>query len=126
MTIESNLIDQHIGKLRFETATVAGKQRMGHFVAGRGSNSSFFIAVPDDNWAIAHVPSARLLVRGGLTRRDAFMRAEDIFKLGLDAGLGMHDPLPRQLAARTLEERKAMQPDTRAYIEMLEQMLAGS
>lgn len=121
MTTEA-LINRHIAQLRMESALIAGEQRRGCCVPG--PHHPMFIATADI-WSVCHIPTGRELVRG-LSQREAFDRAMDLFNGGGAAGLVMADPLPGQLARLTPEERNAMQPSARAYVEMLERLLADS
>ena len=123
MTTESTVIDQHIAKLRLESALIAGAQRKGYCVPS--PHHPMFIAAPDI-WSIAHIPSGRWLVRGGLTQREAFERAMNLYAGGQDAGLRMNDPLPEQITVLTPEDLRAMQPTARAYIETLRNLLADT
>jgi hypothetical protein len=120
---ESTVIDQHIAKLRPESVLIAGAERKGHCVPA--PHHPMFIAVADF-WSIAHLPSNRWLVRGGLTQREAFERAMNLYSGGRDAGLRMLDPLPEQLAVLTPEEIEAMKPTARAYIDTLRRLLADT
>lgn len=122
MTTES-VIDQHIAKLRLESILIGGAQRKGHSVPS--AHHPMFI-ITADVWSIAHLPSGRLLGRGGFTQREAFEQAMALYNGGKHAGLCMNDPLPSQLAAMTPEELQAMPATARAYIETLRSLLADT
>lgn len=118
----TSLIDQHIAKLRLETASIAGEQRRGNFVPA--PHYPMFIATADI-WSVCHLPSGRELVRG-LTKREAFDHAMEIFNGGAAAGLAMSEPLQPQLDALTPDDLARMTPASRAYIEKLRKLLADS
>jgi hypothetical protein len=122
MTTSNAAIERHIAQLRLESVLIAGEQRKGCCVPG--PHHPMFIATVDI-WSVCHIPSGRELVRG-LTQREAFERAINLLDGGRSAGLVMSEPLRGQLAALTSEQRNAMQPAARAYVEALEQLLAGS
>jgi hypothetical protein len=118
-----SMIDNHISKLRPESKTIAGGTHKGLSVPA--AHHPMFIASADI-WSVAHLPSDRFLLRGGLTQRQAFEQAMRLYNDGRDAGLNMHDSLPEQLARLTPYDLEQMSPAARAYVATLRELLADA